>query len=123
MLVPVVVRMQEIMDEHRLNIPQFSEVLGYTSPQKIYRLFNTSNAWPSCQIIQDISRSFNQIDLNWLMMGEGTMFKDEVKSLDYKEKYFECLESKVSIFENAFEKQNIIFNLLEKITCQQDKVN
>lgn len=109
MLTPVVTRIQEIMDAYNLNLPQFAIELGYTSPQKIYRLFNTSQASPSCQIIEDIGRKFDKIDLNWLLIGEGNIYKAEIKSIDYKEKYYECLESKIGVYERALQKQYKIF--------------
>lgn len=115
MLTPIVTRIEEIMDVYRLNIPQFAEQLGYKSPQKIYRLFNTAQASPSCQIIEDIGRAFDEVDLNWLILGEGNFYKKKTSSIDYKEKYYKCLEAKTSVYKSALQNQSEIYNLLKKI--------
>jgi phage repressor protein C with HTH and peptisase S24 domain len=57
------------------NITDFAKNgLGYKSPQKLLRLKDKSNS-PSMEIILDISNKFENIDLNWLLNGTGTIEK------------------------------------------------
>jgi len=72
-MVPLVIRLKEFIDFKRMGIQELAAVLGYKSPQKLYRLFNTESAWPSCQIVEDLSNHFHELDLNWLFTGRGTM--------------------------------------------------
>jgi hypothetical protein len=86
------------LDYKSLGVIDLSVVLGYNSPQKLYRLFNTENASPSCQIIEDISNKFYDLNLNWLFSGRGNMIIDPHEQNDYKNKYYRCLEEKEELY-------------------------
>lgn len=47
--------------------------LGYSSSEKIYRLNRVPDAKPSFEIIEDLSRAFEDLNLNWLISGIGEM--------------------------------------------------
>lgn len=99
---------------------EFSNILGYNSPQKLYRLFNTENAWPSCQIIEDIVRKFENLNLNWLFTGMGKMLIEEEKNIDYKEKYYQCLEEKSWIATKCLEEKEKYEKLLLRVNNKVD---
>lgn len=94
----LVVRLKIFLDYKQLGISELSVLLGYKSPQKLYRLFNTENASPSCQIIEDISEKFYDLNLNWLFTGRGQMIASNESNIDYKEKYYECLLDKEKLY-------------------------
>ena len=94
----LVLRLKIFLDYKQLGITELSVLLGYKSPQKLYRLFNTDNASPSCQIIEDIAERFYELDLNWLFTGRGQMLQTSENNIDYKEKYFECLVEKENLY-------------------------
>lgn len=94
----LVVRLKIFLDYKQLGITELSVVLGYKSPQKLYRLFNTENASPSCQIIEDIAEKFYDLDLNWLFTGRGQMIITSEQNIDYKEKYYNCLVEKENLY-------------------------
>lgn len=81
-----------------MGILDLADYLGYRSPQKLYRLFNTDGASPSCQIIEDISDKLDDLNLNWLFTGRGEMVlvKDNI---DYREKYLACMEEKERLYQ------------------------
>ena len=55
-------------------IPELAKALGYSSPEKLYRL-KKENAKPSVDILQDLSNKFEDLDLNWYITGEGSLQK------------------------------------------------
>ena len=50
--------------------------LGYDSSEKIARLKDSAKR-PSVDILEDISNKFVNIDLNWLITGNGSMLKND----------------------------------------------
>lgn len=96
----LVIRMKVFFDYKKLGLIDLSIILGYNSPQKLYRLFNTENASPSCQIIEDIASKFYDLNLNWLFTGRGEMINSSEANIDYKEKYMSCLEQKEELYKN-----------------------
>lgn len=58
-------------------IPELAKALGYSSPEKLYRL-KKENAKPSVDILQDLSNKFEDLDLNWLITGQGDLRKSKV---------------------------------------------
>lgn len=59
------------------------DFLKYESSEKINRL-KKENANPSYEILLDISNKFEDIDMNWLITGRGSMLKT-AKEVDVKE--------------------------------------
>ncbi len=99
----LVVRLKMYLDFKGIGIIDLSVILKYNSPQKLYRLFNTDNANPSCQIIEDISNKFEDINLNWLFTGKGNMLNATTQDLDFKDKYYKCLEEKEELYKKLLE--------------------
>jgi len=100
----LVLRMKMFFDHKELAIMDLSLILGYNSPQKLYRLFNTENASPSCQIIEDISNKFDDLNLNWLFTGKGNMLNVKGEDLNFKDKYYQCIEEKEVLYKKLLEK-------------------
>lgn len=55
---------------------ELAKLLKYPSPEKLYRLERDHSASPSYQTILDLSKSFEDLDLNWLLTGMGEMIKN-----------------------------------------------
>jgi len=121
-MVDLVKRLQEFLKHKRLGVTELADMLGYNSPQKLYRLFNTENAWPSCQIIQDINRVFPQLNINWLFSGLGPMILTEKEiNTDFKEKYYNCLEEKSWMAKKYLEEQEKHEKLLVRFNSLKDR--
>ncbi len=99
----LVVRLKAFLDYKGIGIIDLSVLLGYNSPQKLYRLFNTENALPSVQIIEDISNKFDDLNLNWLFSGRGKMLNPSGSEPDFKEKYYACLEEKETLYKRILQ--------------------
>ena len=106
----LVARLKMLLDHKKIGIIDLAIMLGYNSPQKIYRLFNTPGALPSCQIIEDLSNKFEDLNLNWLFTGKGTMFLQDTRDLkesgEFKEKYYSCLEEKEKLYKEVLDLKN-----------------
>lgn len=118
-MVLLVKRLEAFIKYKNMNIMQLSVLLKYNSPQKLYRLFNTTNAWPSCQIVEHLSNQFEDLNLNWLFTGTGKMLIEEEKYLDYKEKYYSCLEEKSWLATKCLEEKEKYEILLIKLNSLQ----
>nr|WP_294922125.1 S24 family peptidase [uncultured Flavobacterium sp.] len=60
--------------------------MGYTSAEKLYRLERDPNAKPSFQMLLDISNTFVNLDMNWLLSGNGDYKKKsglEIEATDH----------------------------------------
>ena len=94
----LVIRLKEFIDHKNIGIIDLAILLDYNSPQKLYRLFNTENASPSVQIVEDISNKFEDLNLNWLFTGKGQMLNPSMQDFDFRDKYFRCLEEKEQLY-------------------------
>jgi hypothetical protein len=56
------------------NVAELASILGFKSPQKIYRLRQAENSKPSYDIIQDFSNKFEDLNIRWFITGEGEPF-------------------------------------------------
>lgn len=67
------------MSASKLSNAELAKILGYASQEKISRLFRkeSEGAKPSFDIIYDLSNSFENLNISWLITGTGTMFKNK----------------------------------------------
>lgn len=73
----IVSRLGQFIDYLELNHSAFAKELGYSSQEKISRLFRKKGAKPSFELIFDIANKFaGSINAEWLLLGNGNMLKD-----------------------------------------------
>jgi hypothetical protein len=70
-----------IVNEGIKNLREFSDILGYTSSEKLYRLQRDKKAKPSFDIILDIANRFEYLNLVWLITGRGEMYINQIQNL------------------------------------------
>ncbi|WP_421921227.1 S24 family peptidase [Marinifilum sp.] len=68
-------RFELIISGMNLSPLAFSRKLGYSRADKIYNVLNAKNK-PSFDILSDITRKFESVNINWLLTGEGEPFKN-----------------------------------------------
>lgn len=73
----LVERLKLFMQSYKLNQSELAKELGYKSSEKISRLFRKDGANPSVDIILDISNKFEDLNIEWLLTGNGLMKKEE----------------------------------------------
>ena len=104
------------------NIAALADILGYGSPQKIYRLKQAEDSKPSYDIISDFSNKFEDLNIRWFITGEGEAFETIQKSIfngsvaepesDYKSSA-EVKKLKARINELEIEKKSLLLALRE----------
>ena len=62
-------RIKQLLSENHLTASDLAEKLGYSSPEKILRLFRDKKNKPSLDLLYDIGTILNA-DFNWLIKGE-----------------------------------------------------
>ena len=65
----------------RINISTFSQAIGYDSPVTISRIINGVTTKPGIDVFQRIKEIYPQVNLSWLLTGEGEMMRSPERSL------------------------------------------
>lgn len=71
-------RILKIIDYERLNNNSFSKKIG-VNPQTMHTIVKEKKTKPSFDVLNKILISFPEIDANWLLTGDGEMFKQDLK--------------------------------------------
>lgn len=98
-------RIQNLIDKLQLNPNAFAETVGVTSTV-IYNIVKGRRSKPSFEVLQKILLTYQAINANWLLNGDGKIWKDEVNNQDFD-------QSEYSITENKF--TSIIASLREEV--------
>lgn len=72
-------RIRRLMFDKKMNASEFSRAIGLTNNTTISRLINQPEINPSFKVIQGILEAFPLLSAEWLMKGEGGMFKKETE--------------------------------------------
>lgn len=70
---PIAKRLKSFLQFKGLTTTAFTRTLQYTSCEKVARLFRVSGAKPSVDILEDIAKHFQELNLRWLITGQGEM--------------------------------------------------
>ncbi len=76
-------RLREVMEYEGLNIKAFAELLDV--PYRTLQNYLLNERDPSAEVLIKISGVLN-VDLNWLMRGEGEMFRGSMNESELNEK-------------------------------------
>lgn len=76
-------RLREVMEYKGLNIKAFAELLDM--PYRTLQNYLLNERDPSAEVLIKISDVLN-VDLNWLMSGEGEMFRGSMNESELNEK-------------------------------------
>ncbi|WP_341536024.1 helix-turn-helix transcriptional regulator [Actinobacillus equuli] len=76
-------RLREVMEYKGLNIKAFAELLDM--PYRTLQNYLLNERDPSAEVLIKVSDVLN-VDLNWLMRGQGEMFRDSMSESKLNEK-------------------------------------
>lgn len=68
-------RFNSLLAALNLNVPDMARCLGYERSDKLYNI-SRGKYLPSFEIMYDITKKFVSVNANWLLTGEGAMFRD-----------------------------------------------
>lgn len=74
---PINLRIKELIHQLRLNNASFSKAIG-VSYGTLYASLSTRNTKPSQELLTAILKTFEQVNPDWLMKGEGEMFRASI---------------------------------------------
>lgn len=77
MISSIALRIGEFIAYKKISRRTFASKLGYTSSEKINRLFRKDGAKPGFDIVADIANKFVEVNVDWLVTGRGEMLKGE----------------------------------------------
>ena len=101
-----------------LNVNELSKKLGYSSPEKLYRLGREEGAKPGFEIISDFATMFSHLNLRWFLFGDGEPFNNsDIVESPIKSPYtFAKSQREVDSMRKALDMtQEAWLNLLDKL--------
>ena len=112
-------RLKQYIDYKRTNIRAFELKSGLKNGT-VYKVVK-NNTSLNGDSIEAIGKAWNDIDLNWLILGEGNMLKTEASS-DDNGKNDLGYKAQLTRADSQIELQNDMINLLKKI-IQNHKID
>ena len=77
-------RISQIIEIKKLNKNSFSKKVGI-QPQTLHHILKGRQTYPSYQVLEKIALTFTDINLRWLITGEGSMILPPQQTFRYKE--------------------------------------
>ena len=78
------VRIQAIIEHFDLNVSSFSKTIGLTGNVTIYKIVKGESA-PSFATLLKIKERFPQVNIDWILSGDGQMLIDDKKDINWYE--------------------------------------
>ena len=78
------VRIQNLIDHYELNVSSFSKSIGLTGNVTIYKIVKGESA-PSFATLLKIKESYPEVNIDWILTGEGNMLIDNKKDISWYE--------------------------------------
>lgn len=79
-------RISDLIAKLELNPNSFADAIGVTGTV-IYNIIKGRRSKPSFDVLQKILLAYQTINANWLLNGDGKVWKDEVKNHDIEPGY------------------------------------
>lgn len=76
----IIDRLKLILERVNLTPGNFADKIG-VAPATISHILSGRNKYPSAEVMLRLHENFPDIDLNWLLTGEGTLVKDDPDSM------------------------------------------
>lgn len=78
-------RIELIIKEFKMNNNSFSKAIGLSASTSINNITGGRKSKPSYELIESIVTTFPKINVEWLIIGTGGMYKSDKKPRDYSE--------------------------------------
>lgn len=82
-------RIRHLVEYSKMSIPKFADFVGFKTPQTVRELIKGNTKTVSEPVQYKIIQAFPEINLDWLLTGEGPMlkgeFRDEVEDITREE--------------------------------------
>ncbi|MBO3698201.1 hypothetical protein [Roseivirga sp. E12] len=98
------------------NVSALSEALGYDKPEKLYRLKRDPSARPSFDVLAGITKLFEDLNLRWLITGDG-----ERELVESSQALPNMVEEPQSIYVTKSQAQRKLLKEKERLIKQQQE--
>ena len=92
-------RITELIGQLEMNANSFADTIGVKSAV-IYNIVKGRRSKPSFEVLQKILMAFQAINANWLLRGEGDLWKEENEAKDLREVTYDRIEERVNFLIN-----------------------
>ena len=92
-------RITELIGQLEMNANSFADTIGVKSAV-IYNIVKGRRSKPSFEVLQKILMAFQTINANWLLRGEGDLWKEENEAKDLREVTYDRIEERVNFLIN-----------------------
>jgi len=79
-MMTIIDRLKLILERVNLTPGNFADKIG-VAPATISHILSGRNKYPSAEVMLRLHETYPDIDLNWLLTGEGTLVKDNPDSM------------------------------------------
>ncbi len=79
-MMTIIDRLRMILERVNLTPGNFADKIG-VAPATISHILSGRNKYPSAEVMLRLHETYPDIDLNWLLTGEGTLIKDDPDSM------------------------------------------
>lgn len=79
-MMTIIDRLKLILERVNLTPGSFADKIG-VAPATISHILSGRNKYPSAEVMLRLHETYPDIDLNWLLTGEGTLVKDDPDSM------------------------------------------
>lgn len=79
-MMTIIDRLKMILDRVNLTPGNFADKIG-VAPATISHILSGRNKYPSAEVMLRLHDTYPDIDLNWLLTGEGSLVKDDPDSM------------------------------------------
>ena len=79
-MMTIIDRLKMILERVNLTPGNFADKIG-VAPATISHILSGRNKYPSAEVMLRLHETYPDIDLNWLLTGEGTLIKDDPDSM------------------------------------------
>jgi len=98
-------KFQKLIDALGITVYQFGKDLGFARVEPIYKILRGETKDPSSSIYGKIKRAYPNVNLEWLVTGEGPLFIDPLNSVDAELlKKVDQLQSEYKVLERMYER-------------------
>ncbi|MDF1695231.1 MAG: hypothetical protein P1U56_05340 [Saprospiraceae bacterium] len=102
-------RIKKLIDRYELNVSSFSKSIGLTGNVTIYKIVKGESA-PSFATLLKIKAAYPEINIDWILTGEGEMIIDKRKDISWYENQLESAKEEIKWHRELVETLKIAIN-------------
>ena len=103
------IRIQQLIDHYELNVSSFSKSIGLKGNVTIYKIVKGESS-PSFATLLKIKENYPEVNIDWILTGEGTMIEDRKKDISWYEDQLSSARAEIKWHRELVETLKIAIN-------------